>query len=79
MAAPHAAGVAALIKANHPGLSQAALAAFLRQTSTAMPCPSAIDPGVAFFGAPLQTCTGGAGSNSFFGAGLVNALEAASR
>jgi subtilisin family serine protease len=79
MAAPHAAGVAALIKANHPGMSQGALAAALRQTATPMACPSAIDPGVAFFGAPLQTCTGGKGSNSFFGSGLVNAQAAATR
>jgi lantibiotic leader peptide-processing serine protease len=79
MAAPHAAGVAALIKANHPGMSQGALAAALRQTATPMACPSAIDPGVAFFGAPLQTCTGGTGSNSFFGSGLVNAQAAATR
>ena len=30
-----------------------------------------------FFGVPLQICSGGAGSNSYYGAGLVNALEAA--
>jgi hypothetical protein len=44
-----------------------------------MACPSVIDPGVAFFGAPLQTCTGGQGSNSFFGSGLVDAQAAATR
>jgi lantibiotic leader peptide-processing serine protease len=77
MAAPHAAGVAALIKAAHRGISQDALAAKLRQTATKMGCPTTHDPGVEFFGAPLQVCTGGTGSNSFYGAGLVNALAAA--
>jgi subtilisin family serine protease len=79
MAAPHAAGVAALIRSKHPGLDVGAVVAFLRQTATRMPCPAAIEPGVAFFDAPLQTCTGGPGGNSFFGSGLVNALGAATR
>ena len=77
MAAPHAAGVAALIRAAHPGMSPGAVAAKLRQTATKMACPTALDPGVDFFGAPVQVCTGGIGSNSFYGAGLVNALAAA--
>jgi subtilisin family serine protease len=77
MAAPHAAGVAALIRAAHPGMSQGAVAAVLRQTATKMPCPTTHDPGVEFFGAPLQVCVGGIGTNNFYGAGLVNALEAA--
>jgi subtilisin family serine protease len=77
MAAPHAAGVAALIKAAHPGMSQGAVAAQLRQTATKMGCPTTHDPGIEFFGAPLQVCTGGTGSNTFYGAGLVNALAAA--
>jgi subtilisin family serine protease len=76
MAAPHAAGVAALIRATHPGMPQGAVVAKLRSTATKLPCPVALDPGVAFFGAPVQACSGGTGSNSFFGAGLVNALAA---
>ncbi len=79
MAAPHAAGVVALIRANHPDLSVAAVVAALKQTATNMACPSEIDPGVAFFEAPLQVCSGGIGSNSFFGSGLVNAAAAATR
>jgi lantibiotic leader peptide-processing serine protease len=77
MAAPHASGVAALIRAAHPGLSQAAVVAILRNTATKQDCPTALDPGVAFFGAPVQVCAGGLGSNNFYGNGLVNALAAA--
>jgi subtilisin family serine protease len=79
MAAPHAAGVAALIRANHPSMSVGAVVAALRQTATKMACPSELDPGVEFFEAPVQFCSGGIGSNSFFGAGLVNAQAAATR
>jgi subtilisin family serine protease len=76
MAAPHVAGVAALIRAAHPNMSQGAVAALLRSTATPQSCPTALDPGVEFFGAPVQTCSGGAGSNNFYGKGLVNALAA---
>jgi subtilisin family serine protease len=76
MAAPHVAGVAALIRAAHPGMPQAAVAALLRSTATAQPCPAALDPGVEFFEAPVQICSGGTGNNNFYGKGLVNALAA---
>ncbi len=79
MAAPHAAGVVALIRSAHPGMSQGAVAALLRSTATGQPCPAALDPGVVFFGAPVQFCSGGSGNNNFYGKGLVNALAAASR
>jgi lantibiotic leader peptide-processing serine protease len=79
MAAPHAAGVVALIRAAHPGIPAGSVAAFLRQTATKMPCPTEHDPGVEFFEAPLQVCSGGIGSNSFFGAGLVNAWAAVTK
>ncbi|HEY1281473.1 MAG TPA: S8 family serine peptidase [Acidimicrobiales bacterium] len=76
MAAPHAVGVAALIRAAHPGMPAGSVAAALRNGATHMPCPAALDPGVDFFGAPVQVCKGGTGSNNFYGAGLVNALAA---
>jgi subtilisin family serine protease len=76
MAAPHAAGVAALIKAAHPKMSRGAVIAMLRSSSTKQGCPAALDPGVEFFGAPVQVCAGGKGSNNFYGAGLVNAVKA---
>ena len=72
MASPHAAGVAALIRQVHPGMPQGAVAALLRSTATPLGCPTnwpAGDP---------RRCTGGAGNTSFFGAGMVNALGAAS-
>ena len=76
MAAPHAAGVVALIRARFPSMPQAAVVAMLRTTAKGLPCPDALDPGVAFFDAPEQFCSGGIGSNNFYGAGLVNALAA---
>ncbi len=78
MAAPHAVGVAALIRAAHPNMPPAAVVAALRQGATSQPCPTALDPGVEFFGAPVQVCHGGSGSNNFYGAGLVNAVAASS-
>lgn len=76
MAAPHVAGVVALIRARYPSMPQGAVAAMVRNTATGMGCPPALDPGVDFFGAPVQICTGGVGSNNFYGKGLVNALAA---
>jgi subtilisin family serine protease len=76
MAAPHVAGVAALIRSAHPDMPQGAVVAALRSTATSLACPSELDPGVEFFGAPVQVCAGGTGSNNFYGAGLVNALAA---
>jgi subtilisin family serine protease len=76
MAAPHAAGVVALIRSAHPSMPVGAVVAMLRSTATDMGCPAALDPGVEFFGAPVQHCSGGTGNNNFYGAGLVNALAA---
>jgi lantibiotic leader peptide-processing serine protease len=70
MASPHAAGVAALIRQNYPGLPQGAVAAMLREAETPLDCPSpwsASDP---------RQCTGGPGQSSFFGAGMLNAENA---
>jgi subtilisin family serine protease len=79
MAAPHATGVVALIRAAHPEMPVGSVIAALRGSATALGCPSELDPGVAFFEAPVQVCTGGVGSNTFYGKGLVNALLAGSR
>jgi lantibiotic leader peptide-processing serine protease len=79
MAAPHVTGVVALIRAMHPRMSAGAVAALIRATASPLPCPSALDPGVVFFDAPVQVCSGGPGNNNFYGKGLVDALAAASR
>lgn len=70
MASPHAAGVAALIRQMHPGMPQGAVAALLSSSATPLDCPAnwpASDP---------RICYGGLGHTSFFGAGMVNALQA---
>lgn len=78
MASPHAAGVAALIVSSgvkNPGT----VAARLGSTADPVPCPTDMAPYAASpsvsNGAP-QTCTGGAGYNSFAGKGRINALTA---
>jgi subtilisin family serine protease len=73
MASPHAAGVAALIRAAYPKMTAGAVAAMLRSSATPLDCPAnwpSDDP---------RRCYGGPGNTSFFGAGMVNALAAVSR
>jgi lantibiotic leader peptide-processing serine protease len=72
MASPHVAGVAALIRQLHPGWSPGAVAAAIRRSATPTPCPTdwpTDDP---------RRCTGGPSSTTFYGAGMVDALKAAS-
>ncbi len=79
MASPHAAGVAALIMSQHPGIAPGAVTAMLENTADNLACPADLSQ-YDFFpsvnnGAP-QECTGGTGYNSFNGHGQVNALRA---
>jgi subtilisin family serine protease len=73
MSSPHAAGVAALIRGEHPNMPQGAVAARIRSSATPMACP-AVWPAD-----DERQCTGGSGQTSFFGAGMVNALGAVSK
>jgi lantibiotic leader peptide-processing serine protease len=74
MAAPHATGVAALIKQLHPGWGPAAVAAALQRTASPLACPADWQP--LFDGDLRLSCQGGGGKTSFFGSGLVDAWAA---
>ncbi|MEV7423978.1 S8 family serine peptidase [Streptomyces sp. NPDC091212] len=74
MASPHVAGVAALLKSTHPHASAAAIKALLKVQATPVVCPEAYD--IDGDGEIDAVCTGGKNYNSFYGAGLVDALAA---
>lgn len=78
MASPHVAGLAALVVST--GItSPGAVAARIASTADPTACPadmSIYDPFPAVDGGAPQVCTGGAGNNSFYGRGQVNALAA---
>ncbi len=87
MAAPHAAGVAALIvsvygDADNPQngkMRPGSVAAMMQQTADPQPCPTVLpfpyDIITQFDGSP-QECQGGEGYNSWYGNGQINALRA---
>ncbi len=82
MASPHVAGVAALIVTQMGGnANPGAVQAIIRRTADPIACPDAATLATYLFfpavdgGAP-QTCQGGIGSNSWYGAGQVNAKSA---
>ena len=78
MAAPHAAGVAALLLSK--GVAPHAVEAAMESSAHALPCPGPYPQGVQFpqtNGEP-QACSGGLNHNSFYGAGEIDALAAVS-
>jgi lantibiotic leader peptide-processing serine protease len=80
MASPHVVGVAALIISRYGKLSTGRVSAYLRQSADPQPCPTELPAGyLSFTGVDdgqVQTCQGGTGNNSWYGAGQVNALSA---
>jgi lantibiotic leader peptide-processing serine protease len=75
MAAPHVAGVAALIISQFGTLPPGPVQAMINATADPQPPePNPFDPGGS--GDWLATCTGGPGYNSFYGHGEVDALSA---
>ena len=75
MSSPHAAGVAALVKENHPGWSPGAIKAAVQRTAQHLDCPADWEPLNA--GDERYRCYGDGGRTSFFGHGLVDAAAAA--
>ncbi|MFJ7418320.1 S8 family serine peptidase [Streptomyces uncialis] len=75
MAAPHAAGVAALLKSKHPWAPPAVLQALLKAQADNPGCPTTpYDPDGN--GVVDSTCEGGKNTNGFYGHGVVDALDA---
>jgi subtilisin family serine protease len=79
MASPHAAGLAALLISQ--GVAPSAVGAAMQASADPIACPddtSMYDFFPAVDNGALQTCTGGIGNNSWYGAGQINALTAVS-
>lgn len=76
MAAPHVAGVLALLRSGHPDASPDQLIAMLRAQADDVACPLDYPPTP---GQPTpQICRGSAAYNSFYGDGMADALDAVS-
>jgi len=77
MAAPHVAGVAALVASANPDAGPAELARLVQSSATPLPCPAdGYDPDSD--GTPDASCAQSSAGNGFYGAGLVNAVNALS-
>jgi lantibiotic leader peptide-processing serine protease len=75
MAAPHVAGVAALVFSQNEDSDPEEVASVLQDTADEVPCPpNPFDPGPPF--SFLATCEGELDHNGFFGFGQVNAFAA---
>ncbi|MGW2305008.1 S8 family peptidase [Streptomyces sp. NPDC001809] len=77
MAAPHAAGVLALLKSTYPSASPAALKALLYAQADKRACTNPYD--IDADGKIDAVCEGGKNKNGFYGAGLIDALDAVRR
>jgi subtilisin family serine protease len=84
MATPHVSGVAALLESRFGHLPPGRVTALLGQTADSIACPDAATlalylPFPQFSNGEPQSCQGGAGYNSWYGRGQVNALSAVTR
>ncbi|MFD9245723.1 S8 family serine peptidase [Streptomyces sp. NPDC059556] len=77
MASPHAAGVLALLKSTHPHASPAALKALLYAQADKLACTNPYD--IEGDGKIDAVCEGPRNKNGFYGAGLIDALDAVRR
>jgi subtilisin family serine protease len=75
MSAPHAAGVAALVKQMHPKWGPGAIKAAVQRSAQHLDCPPNWEP--LGGGDERERCYGHGGRTSFFGHGLVDAAAAA--
>ncbi|WP_328795950.1 S8 family peptidase [Halosaccharopolyspora lacisalsi] len=74
MASPHTVGVAALLRSAHPDWTAAQVKGALKAQADTLPCPKSYDTDGD--GKQDAKCRGGKTGAGFFGAGLVNALDA---
>ena len=74
MSAPHAAGVAALVKQMHPNWGPKAVKAAVQRSAQHLDCPPNWEP--LGPGDERERCYGNGGRTSFFGSGLVDAAAA---
>jgi subtilisin family serine protease len=74
MAAPHVAGVAALLASRHPSATPSQLLRMMNSQAETLPCPGDYD--LNGTGTQDAYCTGYSEYNGFYGHGLVNALAA---
>ena len=73
MAAPHAAGVAALVKQMHPNWAPGAVKSAVQRSAQQLTCPTVQIPN------DPRRCYGDQGRTSFFGRGLIDAAAAANQ
>jgi lantibiotic leader peptide-processing serine protease len=79
-AAPHVAGIAALIISENRRIRPGQVKALIEQTADGQPCPASLPAGydniVGTESGTFPACQGGRGSNSWYGNGQVNAYNA---
>lgn len=74
MAGPHVAGVVALLRSTHQDWNAQQVVGALTNQADALECPKNYDPDGD--GKPDAVCSGGKNGAGFYGAGLIDALDA---